>query len=60
MSREPKEKYTVRLRKRDLNTLRFLSHTNDKPIANYLDNALEELFTKLGIDPNDYKDWEQH
>lgn len=46
----------MRLRKRDLNTLNHLSNANDKPIARYIDEALEDLFIKLGVDPNDFVD----
>lgn len=51
-----KERYSMRLRKRDLNTLNHLSNANDKPVARYIDEALEDLFIKLGVDPNDFVD----
>ncbi|BBL88662.1 hypothetical protein DA096_13430 [Vibrio rotiferianus] len=56
MSRELKERYTFRMRKRDLNALRHLAEANDRPIAYYADIAFTDLFNKFAINPDDFKD----
>ncbi|WP_104041299.1 hypothetical protein [Vibrio hyugaensis] len=52
-----KEKFSTRLNKVDLNTIRALAEDNDRKPTYYIEQALKLLFDDMGINPNDYKDW---